>query len=141
MLVWKDRWLHKDDHDYVQSPVVDGLENLTMSSIIKAHNTWDVDLINSLFMETDKQNILSLPLSSNVSCDVVYWKQERTRVYFVKSTYRVLQHELANQTPEEERKVWLFLWRMHLPPKIKNFIWRACTDCLPMLELLRKRGF
>lgn len=46
----------------------------------------------------------------------------------------------------KDAKFWKFLWSLYLPPKVKNFIWRACLGILPTNELLwhrhmRKDGF
>lgn len=35
---------------------------------------------------------------------------------------------------------WHKLWKIPIPPRIRFFMWKACTDCLPVLENLRNRG-
>lgn len=57
----------------------------------------------------------------------------------MKSAYRFLQ-----MTKEEERGItvsdlWERMWKVRVPPKIKDFMWRASTNCLPTKTLLRFR--
>lgn len=32
---------------------------------------------------------------------------------------------------------WRKLWNLKIPPKVKNFLWRAVNNCLPTKDLLR----
>lgn len=42
-------------------------------------------------------------------------------------------------SPSNGCKWWSFLWKLHIPPKIKNFIWRSCLNALPSTDNLWKR--
>lgn len=64
VLVWKDPWLPNDDQGFVQSPIVEGLENLSVNRLIKENHTWDVDLIDSILLEVDKEKNSFIPLCS-----------------------------------------------------------------------------
>lgn len=88
--------LNNDDHGFINSLVVEGLENLSVSFLIKADNTWDVELIDSLFIDFNKHKILSLPLSSHANHNIIHWNHERTGVYTVKLAYRMLQTDTGN---------------------------------------------
>ena len=33
---------------------------------------------------------------------------------------------------------WGQIWKLNVPPKVRNFIWRACSHCLPTYENLHK---
>ncbi|KAL6506664.1 hypothetical protein OROHE_022496 [Orobanche hederae] len=35
---------------------------------------------------------------------------------------------------------WKKLWRLKIPPKVKNFLWRAAHNCLPTKEKLLQKG-
>ena len=35
---------------------------------------------------------------------------------------------------------WDRLWKLEIPPKVKNFIWRLCDGCLPIRTKLVFRG-
>ena len=39
----------------------------------------------------------------------------------------------------EEKRFWNRTWKMNVPPKVRNFVWRACTDILPTRANLYRR--
>lgn len=45
----------------------------------------------------------------------------------------------SGSTNEVDRKLWLGLWRMKVPNKVKTFAWQACSESLPMLDNLARR--
>ncbi|KAM6583925.1 hypothetical protein CsatB_010927 [Cannabis sativa] len=60
-------------------------------------------------------------------------------MYSVKSAY-VLQQELKGTGSESEASdFWKALWSLKLPPKIKNLMWRAGSNCLPTLSQLASK--
>ena len=38
-----------------------------------------------------------------------------------------------------DKKVWKAIWKMQVPPKVKNFIWQACRNVLPTKQALMRR--
>ncbi|XP_073147449.1 uncharacterized protein [Henckelia pumila] len=65
------------------------------------------------------------------------WGAERNEVYSVKSGYKLLQLS-RGWIPQNLGINWLYLWRLNIPPKVKNFIWRVLSDCLPTRVALRR---
>ncbi|KAM6557738.1 hypothetical protein CsatB_004757 [Cannabis sativa] len=60
-------------------------------------------------------------------------------MYSVKSAY-VLQQSLKGTGSESEASdFWKALWSLKLPPKIKNLMWRAGSNCLPTLSQLASK--
>lgn len=82
--------------------------------------------------------ILSIPICANVA-DSCHWRGEKLGQYSVRSAYRMLQMgKNTNQTSYNSdflRK----LWNLKVPPKVKNLLWRASTDCLPAKVQLRTK--
>ena len=50
------------------------------------------------------------------------------------------QLENASVSDSANKKLfWKRLWKMNVPSKIKNFLWRACSEALPTRSNLAKR--
>ena len=47
----------------------------------------------------------------------------------------VVEHSLA----WEDKKLWNKVWRLGVPPKVRNLVWRACSDILPTRANLFRR--
>ncbi|XP_062119896.1 uncharacterized protein LOC133834323 [Humulus lupulus] len=63
--------------------------------------------------------------------DCWQWKGEHSGIYSVKSAYRLTQ-ELKGVVPRDNNSgFWRDLWNLKIPPKVKDFIWRAVSNCLP----------
>ena len=74
----------------------------------------------------------------------MYWPYTTSRNFTCKSGYRFLKEEdelqLNAQTPLiYHKRVWKEVWQMQAPPKIKNFLWRACRNVLPTKQALMRR--
>ena len=59
--------------------------------------------------------------------------------YSVKYAYRVLTTHLSTTLPNHNLALWKKIWSIKLPPKVKNFLWRVCSHCLPTKDRLIQR--
>ena len=96
---------------------------------------WDRDLIEDVFNPRDKEVILNVPLSCRMIEDKWYWLHEGKRFYSVKSCYRAQQSTLNDMRSQ----IWATLWKLNIPPKVRNCMWRALQDVLPTADNLRNR--
>ena len=39
----------------------------------------------------------------------------------------------------DDKRFWSRIWKLNVPPKVRNFVWRACTDILPTRANLYRR--
>nr|POE89701.1 putative ribonuclease h protein [Quercus suber] len=128
----------------IKSQVVSGFEEAKVSELINlATRRWDTNLLGGLFHHTEVDLILSIPLSPHPVEDKVIWPFNPSGVYSVKSGSRFLANEAnlstsqANQHHHED--IWKRIWSLPVPNKVRNFLWRACRDAIPVKRNLRRR--
>ncbi|KAJ9180922.1 hypothetical protein P3X46_009107 [Hevea brasiliensis] len=99
-----------------------------------------VDQLHNLFTEGAVSKILQIPLSMNTGSDKLIWHYHNKGHYTVKTGYH-----MAMRLGEENANVlvlgdWNKLWRLHVPLKVKNFLWRVCRNILPTKQCLLSKG-
>nr|XP_023875073.1 uncharacterized protein LOC111987580 [Quercus suber] len=122
------------------------------SSIIEAADsrldqntrTWNEELIDGLFVEEDAELIKRIPLSRAANEDSLYWPYSTSGQYTSKSGYMFLKQESEMEASQQaplihDKQLWKKIWQLQVPPKIKNFLWRACRNVLPTKQALLKR--
>ncbi|CAN1165618.1 Putative ribonuclease H protein At1g65750 [Linum perenne] len=111
--------------------------------ILNPQRLWNVSKLRSVFSEQVVKQILLIPLGPDGFTDQLVWHFECSGNFTVKSCYKLLQtNRGSNSHPLDSstRKLWKWLWKLDLPPKIRFFIWRACNNALPTrLGLHRRR--
>nr|GMC46639.1 uncharacterized protein LOC109154734 [Ipomoea batatas] len=100
---------------------------------------WDIDLLHDIFDDQDVERILRTPVSSLFS-DCWYWKGDLRGQYSVHLGYQAQTNDLLVQESNLSFTAWKHLWKMRVPPKIKNFIWRCVRNILPVREVLCARA-
>ena len=79
---------------------------------------------------------MSIPLNSS-RLDAWFWAFESSGQFSVKSTYRYMQLRKDGGSQTSRESFWSKLWKLRVPPKVKNLLWRAATGCLPTKAELR----
>ncbi|XP_060963958.1 uncharacterized protein LOC115723947 [Cannabis sativa] len=127
--ITSDPWLPIVDRA-TPIPVVPGLEHFTVNSLFQVNNrSWDVDVVRDLFSPEDASIILGIPLSS-VDADTWYWVAEKNGFYSVRGAYHLLQTLKHPPGLSEPNVSWKILWSLKAPPKAKDLVWRAASNCL-----------
>jgi hypothetical protein len=85
-------------------------------------------------------DIIDTLLIPNVSEDRIVWKAEKNDIYLVKSAYRLCVKELVDTSLLRRLGYWSSIWKLKVPPKIKNFIWCVCRGYLPTRVRLQDKG-
>lgn len=99
-----------------------------------------MNLVNSLFNEEDRNQILRIPLSLIWIEDELVWLPEECGTYTVKYVYKLLTQVEMSKTHQGERQIWKRLWNLKILGKVKHTLWRALTSCLPSKMALNKKG-
>jgi hypothetical protein len=97
-------------------------------------------MINLLFKPKDELAIQAISLSNRNVNDKIIWHFNKEMIFSVKSAYKVAIEVEVPNLGEAVPDVWMKLWNLRIPPKIKYFIWRICHDCLPPRSRLSQKG-
>lgn len=108
--------------------------------------TWNISLLEQHFWGIDRDWILQVPVGLPTSRDRYVWCHSKTGNFTVRSCYHMIlsakireDSRLNGSNSGERRLNWKGLWSLHLPSKVKVFLWRACTDIIPVrAELVRR---
>lgn len=96
----------------------------------------DDEILKDIFNERDVDLIKKIPVPVLDRQDSWFWLLDDKGIFTVKSCYRKLHG--YQSTPQTS--FWRRLWSIKLPGKVVNFLWRACSSCLPTaVDLITKR--
>lgn len=115
---------------------------ITIADLMVTHqNQWNMELINGFFYNNTARSISNTPLLALELHDVPTWELEKDGVYTDRSVYKgIMNHDvLALQHRVSEN--WNCVWKLKLPPKVKNFLWSAYQNCLSARVLLQSKVF
>ena len=116
-----------------------------MATLMSSDRTcWNEQLVNSLFLPYEAQQIKAIPLCLVPQPDYLYWSVEKNGIYFVKSCYKLLCEESRREDASISNRegmveLWSRIWKLKVPGKILHILWRACADCLPTKVNIMKR--
>lgn len=77
------------------------------------------------------EKILQTLLLGQVPEDRLIWKAERNGRYSVRSAYRLCVTELVDSSHLQRPRFWSGIWKLKVPPKVKNLVWCICRGYLP----------
>ena len=145
--VLSDKWLPHHPSNKILTPSNEVGEDWLVSELIDWNiSQWDCFLIDRAFSKYGVEAILRIPLSRRYVPDVMVWMHNKNGWYSVRSGYHTARNLLRESNQEGEgfnlwecNNVWARIWKLHIPTKIKVFMWRACHDILPTFEKLRQR--
>ncbi|KAK9997901.1 hypothetical protein SO802_017504 [Lithocarpus litseifolius] len=106
----------------------------TMVSELKnmKDGSWKKEVIDTLFLPHEVEQIQRIPLSSHFPVDKQIWAWSSYGKFTVRNAYWVAKEmsksrECGSCSDERHnRRFWLKLWKIPVPHKIRHFTWRAC---------------
>ncbi|CAN1762563.1 Putative ribonuclease H protein At1g65750, partial [Linum perenne] len=109
--------------------------------IMQDTRQWDVSKLREIFAEHVVQEIRKLPIGPVNMRDKWIWHHDAKGAFTIKSCYRFLKKggTGAANRPDYQQQEWKWLWRLSMPPKVKFFIWKVCSNLLATRENLIKR--
>lgn len=128
-------------HPFIPTSPPLGLENLMVSTLINhTHQTWRHDISEQIFDANVSRNIASMSLLNLHDNDAMIWRLTKSGEYSVKSAYHHLMESMTNNDHLKVNGDWNLVRNLQVPPKVKHFIWKILTCCLPMRCNLRSKG-
>uniref|UniRef100_A0A803QFT1 Reverse transcriptase domain-containing protein n=1 Tax=Cannabis sativa TaxID=3483 RepID=A0A803QFT1_CANSA len=134
--ILQDPWLPDEEDPFVHT-VSESLKGKSVSQLMQVGNRqWDLEILQDIFIDRDINLIVTIPLHIE-DADAWYWRNEKLGHYSVKSAYKVLQDIQGHTGTTANSGFWRKLWNLKVPPKVKNFLWQASTNCLPTKTQLK----
>ena len=105
---------------------------------------WDRGKLFAMFDRRTCEYILALPLTRQNSQDKLIWKENRSQRYTDRSPYQVAlrlkyPQQAEHSLVQAHGSTWRKIWKLNVPPKVRTFLWRAYSGCLPIRENLHKK--
>ncbi|XP_074336055.1 uncharacterized protein LOC141673224 [Apium graveolens] len=128
-------WLADEYDPYIKtdSEAIEGRN--VVSLMCMGRREWYMEITQDIFEERDQDCILNTRIEENSKEDSIYWKMEKSGVYYVRSVYRLLQMQRNYWNDNDTDSVW----RIKAPPKTLNLLWRALSSCLPTRVQLQQK--
>lgn len=101
---------------------------------------WKWEDFEVLFNERDREEIHNLALTNLDGSDKLIWKFNNKGMYTVKSAYMYAMETLIDNAEYRVSDDWMRMWNLHIPQRIKVFLWRVLRGVLPMRMRLQDRG-
>ncbi|KAF4399186.1 hypothetical protein G4B88_023780 [Cannabis sativa] len=106
-------------------------QNGVVIRMFQVHNRcWDSDVVKDFFSPTDAAIILGIPIDQSGDVNSWYWAAEKNGFYSVRSAYNLFQDQKHHSANTVSNKFWKILWTLKVPPKAKDLVWRAASNCL-----------
>lgn len=135
--IWGDAWL-PPPHPFLLFPPPAAMDpNSKVAALIDTSTGWwSYEFINSLFDPGDVARICSVMFSPLLKPDQIVWRGNASGVFTVKSAYHLI---LANSAQARDgssaRRIedpfWKNIWRLQIPPVVRQFCWFVCNNPLP----------
>ena len=101
---------------------------------------WNEPVVRQVFSDNIAAQILNTPLFEQVQQDRLIWKAKKHGHYSVRSAYRLCVNELIDVSHLRRPGNWSGIWRLKVPPKVKNLVWCMCRGVLPTRVRLHDKG-
>ncbi|XP_035551748.1 uncharacterized protein LOC118349904 [Juglans regia] len=143
--IWSDRWLPIPMSYKTQSPPKVLSTEATVSSLIDQDtHSWNLPLVQSVFISGEVAIISRMHISPCNSNDKQVWRCTKNGIFSVKSAYhlQVSVNDLNKgqaSDPTKHEVLWKLLWMLKVLNKAKMFLWRSAREILPTRVNLHKR--
>ncbi|XP_075504380.1 uncharacterized protein LOC142541806 [Primulina tabacum] len=120
-----------------------GRNDLRICDLRTPFRVWDWNIVQKVLWLIDHEEVRPIPLGNLDGDDDMVWFYYSSGAYKVKSGYHLVRSSDVDGSHRDrgrQQKCYKRLWSLNIPPDVKIFIWRACSEALPTCFLLAKRG-
>uniref|UniRef100_A0A803QSN3 Reverse transcriptase domain-containing protein n=1 Tax=Cannabis sativa TaxID=3483 RepID=A0A803QSN3_CANSA len=138
----EDKWLPRPSTFTLRTPTKVN-NGTTMDHLKDEKGEWNQDMITQTFHPDDVPIVLGMAPCYNNAIDDLVWDYTPNGMYTVSSGYKVATTNELNAGPSSEehtKKWWTEIWKLEVPPKVRNFAWRLYNGWIPVNMVLRNRG-
>ncbi|KAL1209528.1 putative mitochondrial protein [Cardamine amara subsp. amara] len=145
-MVWTDPWIFDNEWIPPFRRQISFDINLKVSDLIDlSQRGWNVELLHDLFVP---EEIVRIQAIKPVIAKDGFWSWDHTKSgeYSVKSgnwlANRINKENIIQiaETHPSLNRVKHMVWSIPTVPKVQAFLWKAASDALPVIDLLRIRG-
>jgi hypothetical protein len=138
--IWEDPWV-PESHD--KRPLVRLPTTLVEELVDQENGGWDMQKLKANFVEPDVSMIARIPVG-RAHEDFWSWFPDRFGNFSVRSAYKLMIElrrdvEAASSAGGPDKLFWKKLWRLPVPPKVRNFWWRVIKGFVPSKVVLCSR--
>ena len=132
--IWDDPWLVDENGRFIMSARRD--DYTTVSDLIdETHMEWKVAVVEEIFIDRDIKCILGIPLNLTTLQDEIVWAFTKDGCFSVKTAYMLGK----GGSLDNFHQAWVDIWNLNTSPKVRHFLWRLCSNSLPVRAMLRRR--
>ncbi|XP_054801367.1 uncharacterized protein LOC129305332 [Prosopis cineraria] len=107
--------------------------NLTFHTKAK----WNPKLLNHIFYEQARDRPIRMPFPILGERDGIIWNLNDSREYTVGTAYNYLMKSCEVQSDVKVKDPWLFIWKLHVYPRVQLFSWKLVHYALPLRGALK----
>ena len=139
--ICKDAWLGIEGSGKLITTIRVLDENATVETFMDKDNLVWRDVMKEILLPMDVDRIMQIPISSSGGNDERIWAVCEDGIFRVHDAYNLALRANEGASSSNGRdSLWQKMWKLHIPPKAKIFLWRTAWDILPHGTNLSKKG-
>ena len=140
--IWDDPWIPSNpSFKPIVKPTITQV-TLVEELLNPITGQWKQDIVDATLVPVDARAVLSIPIGW-LDEDMWAWHLEKYGMFSVRSAYKALiqapSHGQDAGSVDANKSFWRKLWKMQVPPKVKNFWWRVIKAYIPCRAVLKGR--
>ena len=137
--IWQDKWIPFHNGHKVISPPNTLQASAKVCELLSPSFSWNTELIEEIFLPFEAESIKQIPLVRVNKPDRLIWAQSPNGCFLVQSAYHMLVEEsrkraqrASSSSAQRWSSFWNKLWSIQVPQKIRLFMWKTCSNILPI---------